>query len=80
MRAMRSAERLAPPGSSKGERPARSEYTVAPRDQTSLATVPDVSSFSTSGADHGIDRPTASVESDSPRVAAIPKSESTGLP
>ena len=71
---------LSPPGTSNGLRPAIREYTVAPSDQTSLATVPDTSSWSTSGADHGIDSPTASLVSASPSVAAMPKSESTGCP
>lgn len=47
---------------------------------TSDATVPWVASDNTSGADHGIDRPTASIAA-LPRVdAEMPKSESTGAP
>ena len=71
---------LSPPGTSNGLRPASSEYTVAPSDHTSLATVPATSSSSTSGADQGTDRPTASLDSAWPSVEAIPKSDSTGWP
>ena len=80
MRDMSAIVALSPPGISNGLRPASSEYTVAPSDHTSLATVPEMSSWSTSGADHGIERPTASFVSASPRVAAMPKSERTGWP
>ena len=60
IRPIRSLEEFDPPGISKGERPASSEYTVAASDHTSDASVPGVSSSRTSGADHGIDRPTES--------------------
>src|SRR5690606_41069942 len=60
MRLMRSADLFAPPGTSNGDRPASSEYTVAANDQTSLWTVHGVSSSSTSGAVHGMDIATVS--------------------
>ena len=44
MRAISAIVALSPPGTSNGVRPASSEYTVAPSDQTSLATVPGISS------------------------------------
>ena len=53
---------------------------MAPSDQTSDATVPVVSSETTSGADHGIDSPTVSPAVVERVVAAMPKSESTGAP
>ncbi len=80
MREMRSADLFDSPGISNGERPARSEYTVAANDQTSDSMLPGVSSISTSGADHGMDMPTDSAFCDSLRVDAMPKSESTGCP
>ena len=80
MREMRSADLFDSPGISKGDRPASNEYTVAANDQTSDAMLPDVSSINTSGADHGIERPTDSWVSASLSVDAIPKSESTGCP
>jgi|GEM_PF-4513539 hypothetical protein len=78
MRDMRSLLLFDPVGSSNGERPARREYTVAASAHTSLATVPEVSSSSTSGADHGIERPTDSSSRCVVIVDAMPKSESTG--
>ena len=80
MRDIRSVEEFDPPGTSNGERPASSEYTVAPSDHTSLAIEPGVSSSSTSGADHGIERPTESSSLATAIEAAMPKSESTGCP
>ncbi len=80
IRATRSAGAFCPPGTSNGLRPASSEYTVAASDHTPLRTVPGLSSASTSGADHGIERPTASVAAASSSVEAMPKSLSTGCP
>ncbi len=80
MRDIRSLLLLDPPGSSNGERPASSEYTVAAKAQTSLEIVPDVSSSSTSGADQGMDRPTESSSRCVVSVEAMPKSDSTGCP
>ena len=53
---------------------------VAAIDQTSVAMLPLLSSLSISGADHGTLIPITALESDSLRVEAMPKSESTGCP
>ena len=53
---------------------------MAAKAQTSDSMLPGVSSSSTSGADHGIESPTASSSREAVNVEAIPKSDSTGWP
>ena len=80
IRPIRSDAPFLPPGTSKGLRPATSENTVAASEYTSDWIDPRDSSIRTSGADHGMDMPMGSSGSAPPMVAAIPKSDNTGLP
>lgn len=65
---------------SNGLCPASSEYTVAPRLHTSLATVPDVCSATTSGALHGTDIASTSDALCRASDEAMPKSARTAEP
>jgi len=69
---------LGPPGSSNGERPASSAYTVAPRAYTSVRASAYGSEPNSSGADQGTDIPSASATVSI--CAEMPKSVSADQP
>ena len=79
MRLISVALSLAAPGTSNGERPASSEYTVPASEKTSLRTSAVGESESTSGADHRIDIP-CSASPLCPTADEIPKSVNSGAP